>query len=350
VCTALVAVLPGGLTWLAVAPNPGVMRTAAWLLPAYLLGVLCACTAPTPKVPPVTPAEGATSVGPFVPEARALFEGCMSVPESADSRTYLCGDVAVWMAEAKSGSLADVFTRTRKRIMGRYGADVVEVKGELPLAGSSWPSSRFAACSRADGGADVEGDCRAGGYATAVTATGGRQRGLGCVARGNARPLLARCLELLEYVASHGNPEGDVLDPDALVLPPRLPWRALAAPRGCQLTLSTTRAGRIRCGDASFDWNVYRPARTNVTARWRGQGVAELAEALPGAGPVEEVPCRLENQPTRCARFTAPTEHGPLVVWAAAVEWEDRALFASCIFPAAEAPFPAVCNGAFSLP
>ncbi|WP_163997757.1 hypothetical protein [Pyxidicoccus caerfyrddinensis] len=323
------------------------MRTAEWLLPAYLLGVLCACTAPTPKVPPVSP-QGATPVGPFIPEARALFEGCTSVPESADSRTYLCGDVAVWMAEAKSGRLEDVFNRARERVTGRYGADVVEVKGELPLAGGSWPSSRFAACPGADGG--TGDNCRAGGYATAVTATGGRLRGLGCVARGNARPLLAHCLELLEYVASHGNPEGDVLDPDALLLPPRLPWRALAAPQGCQLTMSTTRAGRIGCGDATFRWNVYQPARTNVTARWRDQGVAELAEALPGAGPVEEVPCRLEHQPTGCLRFTAPTAHGPLVVWAAAVEWEDRALFASCSFLSSEATFPAACNGAFSLP
>lgn len=319
------------------------MRTAVWLLPAYLLSVLCACTAPTPRVPPVAP-EGTTPVGPFVPEARALFEGCTSVPDRADSRTYRCGDVTVWMAEAKEGSLGDMLQRARERVTGRYGPGVVEVKGELPLAGGSWPSIRFAACPQ------VEGDCRAGGYAVAVTAGVGRLRGLRCVARGNTRPLLARCLELLEYTASHGNPEGDVLDTDALVQPPRLPWRALAVPRGCQLAVSTTRAGRIRCGDSSFTWNVYMPARTDVTARWRDQGVAELAESLPGAGPVEEVACRLENLPARCSRFTAPTANGPLVVWAAAVEWQDRALFASCSFLASEPPFPAACNGAFVLP
>ncbi|MFP2905591.1 hypothetical protein ACLESD_11145 [Pyxidicoccus sp. 3LFB2] len=87
-----------------------------------------------------------------------------------------------------------------------------------------------------------------------------------------------------------------------------------------------------------------------MTMRWRDQGVAELADALPGAGPVEDVPCLLERRPARCARFTASTERGPLVVWAAATEWEDRALFASCSFLASETPFPAACNGAFSLP
>ncbi|NMO20354.1 hypothetical protein HPC49_31600 [Pyxidicoccus fallax] len=316
----------------------------------YLLGALCACSAPVPRVPPVSP-EGSTPAGPFVPEARALFEGCTSVPDSAESRTYRCGDVSVWLTEVETGSLADVLTQARERITARFGReDVVEVSGELPLAGSSWPSTRFAVCRGADGGASTEGECRAGGYSSAVTVQAGRLRGLGCVARGNARPLLARCLELLEYVASRGNPEGDVLGAEALLVPPRLPWRSLAVPQGCQLAASTTRAGRIRCGDSSFAWNVYVPARTDVTARWRDQGVAELAEALPGSGPVEEVPCRLEGQPARCSRFTAPTARGPLVVWAAATEWEDRALYASCSFPQSEAPFPAACNGAFSLP
>jgi hypothetical protein len=78
--------------------------------------------------------------------------------------------------------------------------------------------------------------------------------------------------------------------------------------------------------------------------------VAELAESLPGSSPVEEVPCRLEGLSARCSRFTAPSDAGPLVVWAAAVEWEDRALFAACSFLSSEAPFPAACNGAFSLP
>ena len=346
-CTALVAVSSRGLTWLAVAPIPGAMRTAAWLLSVYLLGALCACTTPTPKVPPVSP-EGATPVGPFVPEARALFEGCTSVPDSADSRMYRCGDVTVWLTETKTDSFAQVLTRAQQRLTSRYGEDLMEVEGELPLAGDSWPSSRFAVCRKTDGG--TEGECRAGGYYSAVTVGAGRLRTVGCIARGNARPLLGRCLELLEYVAARGNPEGDVLDPDALLLPPRLPWRTLAVPQGCQLTASTTRAGRMRCGDSSFMWNVYTPAHTDVTARWRQQGVAELADSLPGSGPVEEVPCRLENRPARCSRFTAPTANGPLVVWVAAVEWEGRALFASCSFLSSEAPFPPACNGAFSLP
>ena len=323
------------------------MRTAAWWVSVWLAGGLYGCAAPTPRVPPVSP-EGTTPVGPFVPEARALFDGCMSVPDSTDSRTWRCGDLTVWMAEARTESFAEVLIRSQDRVTARLGMDIVEVRGELPLAGNSWASSRFAACAGADGGA--EGDCRAGGYYSAVPAGAGRLRGVGCIAKGNARPLLARCLELLEYLASRGNPEGDVLDPAALLLPPRLPWRALAVPQECQLAVSTTRAGRIRCGDATFAWSVYQPARTEVTARWRDQGVAELADALPGAGPVEEVSCRLEARPARCSRFTAPTARGPLVVWAAATEWEDRALFASCSFLASEAPFPAVCNGAFSLP
>lgn len=326
---------------------PGCMRTAAWWVSVCLAGVLWACTAPTPRVPPVSP-EGTTPAGPFVPEARALFEGCTFVPDSADARTYRCGDLTVWLTEMKTESFAQVLIRSQERVTSRLGMDIVEVEGALPLAGSSWRSSRFAACERADGGTGER--CRAGGYYSAVTAQGGRLRGVGCIARGNTRPLLARCLELLEYLASRGNPEGDVLGPDALLLPPRLPWRALAVPQGCQLAASTTRAGRIRCGEATFAWSVYQPAQAEVTARWKDQSVAELVDTLPAAGPVEEVPCLLEARPARCSRFTAPTARGPLVVWAASTEWEARALFASCSFLASEAPFPAACNGAFSLP
>lgn len=321
------------------------MRNAVWLL--CLAGMLCACPAPTPRVPPVSP-EGATPVGPFVPEARALFEGCTPVPDSASSRTYRCDGLTVWLSEQKDTPVPQALAEARARVERRLGKDLVTVEGELPLAGQSWRSLRFAAC---EGGGPVDGErCRAGGYLTANVAALGRVRTLGCVARDNGLPALARCLELFGFMASRGNPEGEALDPDALLVPPRLPWRTLAVPQGCQLSASTTRAGRLRCGAASFVWSVYQPARSGVTASWKEQSVAELAESLPGASPVEEVPCRLEDLPARCSRFTAPSDAGPLTVWAAAVEWEDRALFAACSFLSSEAPFPAACNGAFSLP
>ncbi|MCP3136258.1 hypothetical protein [Pyxidicoccus xibeiensis] len=309
----------------------------------YLLGMLGACAAPTPRVLPVAP-EGATPVGPFVPEARALFEGCTPVPDSATSRTYRCDGLSLWVAEPTDLTADGALEEAKARIQRRLWEGLVVVQGELPLAGRAWPSARFSACG--EGG----GACRAGGYVTVVTVELGRVRQLGCVARGDSRPALARCLELFEYLASQGNPEGEVLKEEALLVPPRLPWRALAVPQDCQLSASTSRAGRIRCGEASFVWSVYQPARGDVTRRWQLQSVEELAEALPGSGPVEEVPCLLESQRVRCTRFTAPTARGPLEVWSAAVEWEDRALFASCSFLSSETPFPAVCNGAFSLP
>ncbi|AGC41928.1 lipoprotein [Myxococcus stipitatus DSM 14675] len=315
-----------------------------WVLAGWCVA-LCACTAPSPHVAPVAP-EGATPVGPFAPEARVLFEGCIPIPDSATSRLYRCGEVTVWLVERKDVPAERVLALARARVVERLGEQVVVAGGELPLAGRSWPAARFAVCEAGEARA-----CRAGGYLVSVAAESGRQRELGCVARGNGAPGLARCLEFFEYLASHGNPEGDVLDVAGLLLPPRLPWRSLAVPDGCQPAASTSRAGRIRCEDASFVWSVYRPARAEVTERWRDQGVSELREALPGAGPVEEVACRLEQLPARCLRFTAPSARGPLVVWVGAVEWKDRALFASCGFLAKSAPgFPAVCNGAFSLP
>ncbi len=317
------------------------MRTAAWLLSVYLAGALCACATAPARIPPVAP-EGATSAGPFVPEAREAFEGCVPVPDSERSRLYRCEGVTVWMAERDGMTLEQALAEAQVRVTERLGAGVTSVEEALPLAGRPWPAVRFEAC--------AGGDCRAGGYVAAVAGDLDRVRQLGCVARANARPLLARCVELLEYLASNGSPEGEALGADALLVPPRLPWRALAVPDGCQLSASTARSGRIRCAEASFLWSLYTPAQAEVTARWRARSVEELWESLPGAGGVDEVPCRLENVDTRCSRFTVPAPEGALLVWAAAVDWEEWALFAACSHLASEAPYPAVCNGAFTLP
>ena len=277
-----------------------------------------------------------------MPEARDVFEGCAPVPDSERSRLYRCEGLTVWMSERDGMTLEQALAEAQGRVTQRLGAAVTSVEDALPLAGRPWPAVRFEACS--------QGDCRAGGYVAAVTVELDRVRQLGCVARANARPLLARCVELLEYLASNGNPEGEPLGADALLVPPRLPWRALAVPGECQLSASTARSGRIRCAEASFLWSLYTPAQSEVTARWRSRSVEELWESLPGAGEVEEVPCRLENLDTRCSRFTVSAPEGALRVWAAAVQWENRALFAACSHPASETPFPAVCNGAFTLP
>ncbi|MCP3101044.1 hypothetical protein LZ198_19395 [Myxococcus sp. K15C18031901] len=338
-----------GLTEQVAGAYPRRMGTPSRLVAAWWLAVLGACAAPAPQVPPVAP-EGSTPAGPLVPQARALFEGCTPFPDGVASRTYRCGDLTLWISEHAEAPVGPVLARARARVERRLGEGVAFVEGELPLAGRPWPSARFAQC-QAPGDMASAGPCRAGGYVTSVAGRLGRQRELGCVARENARPLLARCLELFEYLATHGDPEGEPLDAATLLLPPRLPWRALAVPPGCHPTASTSRLGRIECADASLTWSVYRPARTAVTERWLAQSLAELRESLPGAGPVEEVSCRLEQLFTRCARFTVPSEKGPLVVWAGAVEWVDRALFAACAFPPALEPaFPSVCNGAFSRP
>ncbi|MCK8499073.1 MULTISPECIES: hypothetical protein [Myxococcus] len=312
--------------------------------------VLCSCATSAPQVPPVPP-EGATPVGPFLPAARALFAGCTPVPDSPTSRVYQCGDSTVWLVERKAVTSERVLALARARLVERLGERVVVAEGALPLADRSWPAARFAVCDAEGGGAEASTPCRAGGYLVSVAGPLGRQRELGCVAKNNAQPAVARCLELFEYLAAKGNPEGELLDEQAMLLPPRLPWRSLAVPEKCQPSESTSRAGRIRCDDASFVWSVYRPARTEVTVRWRDQSVSELRAALPGAGPVKEVACLLEQQPARCLRFTAPTSRGPLVVWAGATHWDDRAVFAACSFLESEEPaFPAVCNGAFSVP
>lgn len=322
------------------------MRTARVAVGVAWGALLGACHATVPASPAV-PLGGATPVGPFVEDARSLFEGCVPVPDSATSRTYRCGALSVWMQEQPGLSEAQAVDSGRVRVESRLGTDLKEVRGELPLGGQPHPSLRFEQCSGADGG------CAAGGYVTAVTPSAGQVRQLGCVARDEVRAGLGRCLELFAYLATRGNPEGDALSPSALVTPPRFPWRVLYLPEGCELAASTTRAGRIRCAASTFSWSLFQPVwpGADQVERWRDRSAEELRDALPGARPVELRDCYVEGLATRCTRFTAPASDGSgdVQVWAGGVEQGGWGLFAACSLPAsASFPFPTACNGVFA--
>ncbi|MFB1482368.1 hypothetical protein [Corallococcus sp. RDP092CA] len=324
------------------------MRTARVAVGVAWGALLGACQAPLPASPAVPPV-GATPAGPFVDDARPLFDGCVPVPDSATSRVYRCGALSVWLREQPGLGEAQAVDSGRARVHARLGSGLTEVRGELPLGGQPHPSLRFERCS-GEGG---DGSCAVGGYVTAVTPSAGHARQLGCVARDDVRAGLGRCLELLAYLAARGNPEGDALSPSALVTPPRLPWRVLYLPEACELADSTTRAGRIRCAATTFSWSVFLPVwpGTAQVERWRDQSVEELRDALPGAGPVEPRDCYVEGLASRCARFTAPAPDGSgdLQVWAGGVDLKGWGLFAACSLPAsASFPFPAACNGVFA--
>ncbi|WP_338266135.1 hypothetical protein [Corallococcus caeni] len=324
------------------------MRTARVAVGVAVGGLLGACQASVP-VAPAVPTVGVTPSGPFVDDARPLFDGCVPVPDTPTSRTYRCGALSVWLYEQSGLSEAQAVEAGRDRVHARLGPALTEVRGELPLAGLPHPSLRFEQCAGADGG----GPCPVGGYVTAVTPSAGRVRQLGCVAREPVRAGLGRCLELFAYLATRGNPEGDMLAPSSRVTPPRLPWRLLFLPEGCELAASTTRAGRIRCAAATFSWSVFWPAEPGSAQvqRWRDRSVEELRDALPGAGPVEVRDCFVEGLATRCVRFTAPAPEGggDVQVWAGGVDRQGWGMFAACSLPAsASFPFPTACNGVFA--
>ncbi|WP_147469265.1 hypothetical protein [Corallococcus sp. AB045] len=321
------------------------MRTALAAMGVTFGGLLSACLASAP-VAHAVPAEGVTPSGPFVDDARTLFDGCVPVPDSATSRTYRCGALSVWLHEQPGLSEAQAVDSGRARVQARLGPGLTEARGELPLAGQPHPSLRFEQCSR-------ENACTVGGYVTAVTPSAGHVRQLGCVVRDDVRAGLGRCLELFAYLATRGNPEGDTLSPSALVTPPRLPWRVLYVPEGCEVADATTRAGRIRCAASTFSWSVFLPVLpgTGQVERWRDRSAEELRDALPGAGPVEVRDCYVEGLATRCVRFTAPAPEGggDVQVWTGGVNYKGWGLFAACSLPAS-APFlfPTACNGVFA--
>ncbi|RKH52428.1 hypothetical protein D7X55_13220 [Corallococcus sp. AB049A] len=322
------------------------MRTALAAVGVALGTLLGACQATVPVVPAV-PAVGVTPSGPFVQDARDLFDGCVPVPDSAASRTYRCGALSVWLHEQAGLSEAQAVDSGRERVQARLGTNLTEARGELPLAGQPHPSLRFE--QRCSG----DSACTVGGYVTAVTPSAGHVRQLGCVAREPVRAGLGRCLELFAYLATRGNPEGDTLSPSALITPPRLPWRVLYLPAECDLADSTTRAGRIRCPTSTFSWSVFLPVQPGSAQveRWRDRSVEELRDALPGASPVELRDCYVEGLATRCSRFTAPSPEGggDIQVWAGGVERQVWGLFAACSLPAnATFPFPPACNGVFA--
>ena len=310
---------------------------------ACLLMVVCACAPATPRSPPPLSAVAATPADPFLPEARPLFDDCSPLPNGGAERAYRCGDATAWVAESSEWSPAEALRAGWERVRARLGPGVREARVELPLAGLPADTVRFSAC---------EGEtCRAGGFLAALTAAAGRTRLVGCVARGDdSRPKRARCLELMQYLASRGNPEGLSLDPGELLRPPQMPWRYLAVPAGCRLAESTASGGRITCDAASFTWSVLPFVSPAAIERWREQTVVELRDTLPGASPVERVPCVLEGVTTSCARVRVPGERGEQVTWVAAVGKWARGVLVMCSALSGEASFPAACNEALTLP
>lgn len=315
------------------------MRISAPLL----VLVLCACTPVPPRVPPPPSAAGKTPADPFLPESRPLFDDCTPLPNGGAERAYRCGDATAWVAESASWTPAEALRSGWERVRARLGPDVREARVELPLAGLPADTVRFSAC---------EGKvCRGGGFLATVTAAAGRTRLVGCVARGDdSRPKRARCLELMQYLASHGNPEGLSLNPGELLRPPQMPWRYLAVPAGCRLAESTASQGRIACEAASFTWSLLPYVSRATIERWREQTVVDLQDTLPGAGAVERVPCVLEGLATQCARVRAPSERGEQVSWVAAVSKWEHGLLVVCTGLSSEPSFPSACNDALTLP
>jgi hypothetical protein len=247
------------------------------------------------------------------------------------------------VAESSTWSPEEALRVGWERVRARLGPGVREARVELPLAGLPADTVRFSACEGAT--------CRAGGFLATVAGAGGRTRLVGCVARGDdSRPKRARCLELVQYLASNGNPEGLSLDVGELLRPPRMPWRYLAVPEGCRLAESTSSGGRLACETASLTWSLLPFVSPATIQRWREQTVVELQETLPGAGPVERVPCVLEGVETQCARVRAPGERGEQVSWVAAVGKWQHGVLVLCSGLAGEASFPAACNEALTLP
>lgn len=310
---------------------------------ACLLMVVCACAPVTPRSPPPLSAVAATPAAPFLPEARPLFDDCSPLPNGGAERAYRCGDATAWVAESSEWSPAEALRAGWARVRARLGPGVREARVELPLAGLPADTVRFSAC---------EGEtCRGGGFLAALTAAAGRTRLVGCVARGeDSRPKRARCLELMQYLASRGNPEGLSLDLGELLRPPQMPWRYLAVPAGCRLAESTASGGRIACDAASFVWSVLPFVSPAEIERWREQTVVELQDTLPGASAVERVPCVLEGVETSCARVRVPGERGEQVTWVAAVGKWARGVLVMCSVLSGEASFPPACNEALTFP
>ncbi|XXF77587.1 hypothetical protein P2318_31725 [Myxococcaceae bacterium GXIMD 01537] len=308
------------------------MRTAVcWLC------LLCAC-APALRTPATPALVTRTPADPFLAEALPLFDGCTPLPGATRERAYRCGGVTAWVAESSEWSPAEALRRGRERLAARLGPDVREGRTELPLAGLPEDTVRLSS------------GAGAAGFVAALAGASGRTRLVGCVAREGGMPGRARCLELMQYLASRGNPEGLSLESSELLEPPQLPARFLSVPEGCRLGASTSTGGTITCGATSFSWSVFAPTRAALLERWREQTVAELQDTLPGAGPVERAACTLEGLPTACAVLRAPGEDGEQLSWVAAVPQWNRGLLVVCSFPASGSTFPAACNDALGVP
>jgi hypothetical protein len=260
----------------------------------------------------------------------APFEGCTATP-LAQGWQYDCAGARLRIEDhdaPPSAAYVDGLAAASRVAAGKGG---VEKRGRRTIGGTTADVREFAA----------PGSGRHAVLASLPHRSGTRL--LFCVAEAPAR-----CGGRLDALAASGW-RGGALPGSARQEAPRLALaeREVRVPAGCE-GVAQPYGGRVSCAGPFFAaWNVIDPARASDVMAEFGRNV-ERNLAAAGARR-DEVDCRLDGVPTRCARLTVKGEKVHAVVLWAAAAVRSQTIFASCMASGVDAA-ASPCSVLFRVP
>ncbi len=180
-----------------------------------------------------------------------------------------------------------------------------------------------------------------------------RLRLVSCVSKTDGKNQRERCRKALEYLLTHGTPDGADIDASAAVGQPAILSHRLEVPAGCRLVDANEYVGRIQCDTSmsTLAWNTVEKHLVPSTKRWLEETVPVMMKIDGGGFAVENLPCRLEGQSGTCARLTRQggTAKPTFRIYVGTAVLADYAVMVTCAFAGETATFPPVCNNTLSL-
>jgi hypothetical protein len=172
-----------------------------------------------------------------------------------------------------------------------------------------------------------------------------------CTSQTTGKAQAQRCRRALEYLATKGTPDEVDLSPkwagEAAILDHRL-----IVPEGCRLEEVDEHGGRLQCETGMLAWTVMDNRLMPSTSRWLDENVAMLRRLGGGGWSEEQVPCRVEEVDTRCARLQRRSDSGSaLQAVAGTATKNSKALLVICVFQGDRTTrAPRLCNETLWLP
>ena len=285
------------------------------------------------------------AASPFRADAQDIFGGCHASQNGPNGRFYGCPDwnssIGAFPGETYVRARAIVMTRSAMR--GALQGPLRE-EGEIMLGGTDTTVLVFVPAD--------EADPKSFGFALAtMLPSPSGMRLLTCVSRTDGKVQRDRCRRALEYLATHGAPDGAEISAPAPIGKAAIGDRALDVPAGCRVAAANEVAGRLQCESSFLSWNTIEKRGVPSTTRWLEEAIPSFTAAAGGGFSDERIPCRVETVPARCARLTKEVpSKGTFRLYVGTAVVKDHAVMIACGFFDLGQGFAPVCNHTLLLP